>query len=101
MKPTKIASNGKELYYADLNQKIIQIGDNLRVRANSGSNYGAVLEVSGILQDIDQWGRFVIGGKYFYTENICLHGKGDSNEIWFECFNHSSNGHTYSVEIIS
>lgn len=50
MKPTKILNSGKKVFYLDLNDNVISIGDSLKVKANSGSNFGAVKKSRGCLR---------------------------------------------------
>ena len=63
MRPTEILNSGKKAFYLDLEGEVIHIGDNLLVHANSGSNYGAVKKVEGVLEGIDDYGNFIIGGE--------------------------------------
>lgn len=95
MKPSKISSSGRKIFYLDLNDNIINIGDSLKVRANSG---GAVKEVEGILESIDNFGDFLVGGKKLRIESNVLFNKSTPSELWFKCYEHSRNGHIYSVE---
>lgn len=98
MKPTKILNSGRKVFYLDVNDNVINIGDSLKVRANSGSNYGAVKEVEGILESVDEFGNFIINGENLHINKTIIFHKSNSEGAWFKCYEHSRNGHIYSVE---
>lgn len=98
MKPTNILNSGRKAFYLDLEGEVIHIGDTLLVHANSGSNYGAVKKVEGVLEGIDDYGNFIIGGEKLKVERNVLFNKSTSDEIWFKCYEHNKNGFIYSVK---
>lgn len=98
MKPTKILNSGKKVFYLDLNDNVISIGDSLKVKANSGSNFGAVKKVEGVLESIDEFGNFIINGEKLIINKIFIFHKSNTEESWFKCYEHSMNGYIYSVE---
>lgn len=98
MKPTKILNSGRKIFYLDINDNVINIGDSLKVRANSGSNLGAVKEVEGILESVDDFGNFTINGENLHINKTIIFDKASFEEGWFKCYKHSRNGHIYSVE---
>ena len=99
MKPTVITESGKKIFYFDKNDKLINIGDKVEISANSGRDYGAVEKAEGILENIGIYGHFIVNSKKYNIMAICIYGKGASDEIYFKCYNHATNGNTYSVEI--
>lgn len=98
MKPTKILDSSKKIYYLDINDNVINIGDRLIVNANSGSNYGAVKKVEGVLESIDEFGNFIINGEKLHINKTYIFHKSNSEGSWFKCYEHSRNGYIYSVE---
>lgn len=101
MKPTMVRKSGKKLFYLDMNENLIQIGDTIKVDANSGRNYGTIRRVEGVLEEIDTYGNFIVNGESLNTMCECLYMKGANDEVWFKCFHHSTNGYKYSVEIVN
>lgn len=101
MKPTKITENGEKLFFLDKNDKLIKIGNKVKISANSGKDYGAVEKAEGILEDIGILGEFIVNSKKYHVSAKCIYGKGANDEIYFKCYNHSINGHIYSAEIIN
>lgn len=97
--PTFVTKNGKKIFYLDKNDKLIKIGNTVKVFANSGRNYGAIKIGVGILTDIKN-GHFIINSDQFNVNAKCLYMKGGPDEIWHKCHNHETNGHTYTAEII-
>lgn len=98
MESTITLNSGRKAFYLDLEGEVIHIGDSLLVHANSGSNYGAVKKVEGVLEGIDDYGNFIIGGEKLRVETNILFDKSTSKEIWFKCYEHNKNGFIYSVK---
>lgn len=101
MKPTQITKSGEKLFFLDKNDKLIKVGDKVKISANSGRDYGAVEKAEGILEDIGVFGEFIVNSKKYYVSAKCIYGMGGDDEIYFKCYNHSINGHIYSAEIIN
>ena len=101
LKPTKITKSEGKLFFLDKNDKLIKIGDKVKIHANSGRDYGAVEKVEGILEDIGIFGEFIVNSKKYRVSVKCIYGMGGDDEIYFKCYNHSTNGHIYFAEIIN